>query len=328
MPTKSVKLIVTRRLHETVEDRLTTLFDATLNTDDHPFSQDDLIEAMKTADVIVPSLNDQITAKMLAQAGPQLKLIANYGSGFDHIDVKAAKKRGIAVSNTPGGPASDTADMAIALILTVMRRFKEGSAVMTSGDWAGWSPSEFLGARVQGKKLGILGMGRVGTELARRARAFGMEIHYHNRKPVHEVTAAELGATYWDSLKLMLTDIDILSVNCPYNKSTAKILNKTALGLLKPTAYLINTARGELIDEAVLAEMLRSGRLAGAGLDVLERGHGVNPILRDLDNVMLLPHMGSATQEARIEMGEKLVYNIKMFEDGHRPPNLILPSMI
>ncbi|PIB25026.1 D-glycerate dehydrogenase [Amylibacter kogurei] len=328
MSTKSLKVIVTRRLPESVEARLTALFNTTLNTDDTLFTRADLEAAMQTADVLVSTLNDSIDAKLLAKAGKQLKLIANYGSGFDHIDVKAAQKRKIAVSNTPSGPAADTADMAMALILAVTRRFKEGSAVMSSGDWSGWSPSDFLGTRVQGKKLGILGMGRVGTELARRARAFGMDIHYHNRNKVHPATEKELNATYWDSLKLMLTDIDVLSVSCPYNSKTAKILNKQSLALMKPDAFLINTARGELIDEDVLADMLKNGKLAGAGLDVLERGHEINPALRDLNNLMLLPHMGSATKEARQEMGEKLVYNIKMMEDGHRPPNLILPNMV
>ncbi|GHA50278.1 D-glycerate dehydrogenase [Amylibacter ulvae] len=328
MSTKSLKVIVTRRLPESVEARLTALFNTTLNATDTLFTRSDLETAMQSADVLVSTLNDSIDAKLLAKAGNQLKLIANYGSGFDHIDVKAAQKRKIAVTNTPSGPASDTADMAMALILAVTRRFKEGSAVMSSGDWTGWSPSDFLGTRVQGKKLGILGMGRVGTELAKRARAFGMDIHYHNRKRVHPATEKELNATYWDSLKLMLTDVDVLSVNCPFNSKTAKILNKRSLALMKPDAFLINTARGELIDEDVLADMLKNGKLAGAGLDVLERGHEINPALRDLNNLMLLPHMGSATKEARQEMGEKLVYNIKMMEDGHRPPNLILPNMV
>lgn len=328
MTSKNLSVVVTRRLPERVEARLAELFNATLNTDDTLFTRERLADAMKTADVLVTTLSDKIDSKLLANAGPNLKLIANYGFGYDHIDVKAAHKRKIAVSNSPSSNASDTADMAIALMLTVMRRFKEGSNVMTSGAWEGWSPSAFLGTRVGGKKLGIIGMGRVGTEIARRAKAFKMDVHYHNRKRVHEGIETEVGATYWDSLKLMLAEVDILSINCPYNKSTHHLLNKHSMGLLKPEAVIINTARGGIIDEDSLISLLKAGKIAGAGLDVLEHGTEINADFRDLPNVMLLPHMGSATEEARIEMGEKVIFNIKMMEDGHRPPNLVIPSML
>lgn len=328
MKSKKMTVVVTRRLPAMVEARLSELFDVQLNESDVPFTRDQLVAALKTADVLVSTLNDRIDAKLLKEAGPNLKLIANYGSGFDHIDVKAAHKRKIAVANSPFATIADTADMAIALLLAVARRFKEGANLMSSGDWAGWSPSALLGQSVGGKKLGILGLGRVGTETARRAKAFGLDIHYHSRNEVHPAIAEELNATYWPSLKVMLAEIDILSVSCPYTKATHHLLNRNTLGLLKPSAIIINTARGGIIDEAALADLLDQGKLAGAGLDVLEHGQDINPVLRAAPNVMLLPHMASATKEARQAMGETVIYNIKMMEDGHRPPNLILPNMV
>ena len=324
-----LKVIVTRKLDKQVEDRLCTLFDTELNATDSQFSQDQLIDAMTRADVLISTLNDRLDGETLRQASPNLRLIANYGAGFDHIDIKTADSRGIAVSNSPSKfTATDTADMAMALILAVMRRFKEGSAVMQSGDWAGWSPSDFLGGRLADKRLGILGMGRIGVELAMRARAFGLSIHYHNRKPVHPQIQDQLQAVYYDKLDDLLGQVDILSISCPFNEQTKNIMDGRALGLLPNHAIVINTSRGELIDEAVLAALLENGQLAGAGLDVLLRGQSINPSLRNMANVMLLPHMGSATKEARIEMGETVIYNIKMMEDGHTPPNRIIPSML
>ncbi len=321
-------VVVTRRLPGPVEKRLKELFDVRLNETDEPLSRDALVAAMKSADVLVPTLNDTIDQSLLSQAGSRLRLIANYGSGFDHIDVQTARQRGILVSNTPGVLTDDTADMTLALILTVMRRFREGSNLMQSGDWTGWSPSALLGARLGGKRLGILGMGRIGTAVARRARPFGMEIHYHNRKRIHPDTEADLEATYWQSLDQMLSRVDILSINCPHTPSTFHLLNARRLKLMKPSAFVVNTSRGEIIDENAFTRMLRAGELAGAGLDVFEKGHEINPRLRGLDNVMLLPHMGSATDEGRLEMGEKVIINIKTFADGHRPPDQVVPAML
>ena len=328
MPGTRLSVVVTRRLPQPVENRLKELFEVELNETDTPFTREELVAAMQRADVLVPTLNDQIDQRVLAQAGDRLRLIANYGAGFDHIDVQTARQRGILVSNTPGVLTDDTADMTLALILTVMRRFKEGADQMQSGDWAGWSPSAFLGSRIGGKRLGILGMGRIGQAVARRALAFGLQVHYHNRKKVHPDIEAELGATYWESLDQMLSRIDILSINCPHTPSTFHLLNARRLKLMKPTAVVVNTSRGEVIDENAFTRMLRAGELAGAGLDVFENGNEVNPRLRGLDNVMLLPHMGSATTEGRLEMGEKVIINIKTFADGHRPPDQVVPSML
>jgi glyoxylate reductase len=323
-----LSVVVTRRLPESVETRLKELFEVELNLTDAAMSRDELAAAMQRADVLVPTINDTIDQRLLALAGDRLRLIANYGSGFDHIDVQTARQRGILVSNTPGVLTDDTADMAIALILTVMRRFREGSNMIQSGDWEGWAPSAMLGARVGGKRLGILGMGQIGTAVARRAQPFGLQIHYHNRKRIHPDTEAELGATYWESLDQMLARVDILSINCPHTPSTFHLLNARRLRLMKPTAFVVNTSRGEVIDENALTRMLRAGELAGAGLDVFEKGHEINPRLRGLNNVMLLPHMGSATDEGRREMGEKVIINIKTFADGHRPPDQVVPSML
>jgi glyoxylate reductase len=304
------------------------LFDVRLNADDRPLTAEELAAAMAEADVLVPTITDRIDAKLLAQAGPRLRLIANYGAGFDHIDVATALQRGIMVSNTPGVLAEDTADMAMALILGVPRRLPEGVALMRSGEWQGWSPTALMGHRIAGKRLGILGLGRIGRAIARRAKPFGLEIHYHTRRRVHPDIEAELGATYWESLDQMLARIDILSVNVPHTPSTFHLMNARRLKLMKPTAYIVNTSRGEVIDENALTRMLRAGELAGAGLDVYEHGHDINPRLRDLPNVMLLPHMSSATIEGRLDMGEKVIINIKTFADGHRPPDQVVPSML
>ncbi|QIE57509.1 D-glycerate dehydrogenase [Pikeienuella piscinae] len=327
-PKHRLSVTVTRRLPEPVETRLRELFDVTLNESDTPMDAATLGAAMKSADVLVPTLTDEIDQKLLAQAGERLKLIANYGAGFDHIDVETARRRGVLVTNTPGVLTEDTADMTMALILAVPRRLAEGVALIQSGEWGGWSPTALTGRRVTGKRLGILGMGRIGQAVARRARAFGMQVHYHNRRRLHGDIEAALEATYWESLDQMLARMDVVSVNCPHTPATYHLLNARRLKLLKPTAYLVNTARGEIVDENALTRMLVRGELAGAGLDVFERAPAVNPKLMAQPNVMLLPHMGSATEEGRIEMGEKVIINIKTFADGHRPPDQVLPSML
>ncbi len=328
MPTPRLTVVVTRRLPAPVETRLKELFDVTLRDPDAPMTREELAEALAHADVLVPTITDALDAAMIAQAGPRLKLIANYGAGVDHIDVATARSRGILVSNTPGVTTEDTADMVMALILSVTRRIPEGLALMQSGDWPGWSPMASLGGRLGGRRLGILGMGRIGTAVARRARAFGLQVHYHNRHRLHPEVEAGLEATYWESLDQMVARMDILSVNCPHTPSTFHLMNARRLKLMKPTAVIVNTSRGEVIDENALTRGLRAGELAGAGLDVYEQGAMVNPRLRDLPNVVLLPHMGSATLEGRIEMGEKVIINIKTFADGHRPPDQVVPGML
>ncbi|MFQ5623255.1 MAG: 2-hydroxyacid dehydrogenase [Paracoccaceae bacterium] len=328
MPHSRLKVAVTRRLPEAVETRMRELFDVELNETDEPMSAERLAAAVKRVDVLVPTLTDTIDQRLLSQAGPGLKLIANYGAGFDHIDVQTALSRGIIVSNTPGVLTEDTADMTMALILGVPRRLKEGAALMQAGEWEGWSPTALMGHRIGGKRLGILGMGRIGQAVARRARAFGLQIHYHNRRRLHPEIEEALEATYWESLDQMVARVDILSVNAPHTPSTFHLLNARRLKLMKPSAYIVNTSRGEVIDENALTRMLRAGELAGAGLDVYERGAQINPRLRELDNVLLLPHMGSATIEGRLEMGEKVIINIKTFADGHRPPDQVVPSML
>lgn len=328
MPSERLSVVVTRRLPEAVEKRMSELFDVSLREDDTPMTRQDLVAAVKRADVLVPTLNDKIDAALIAQAGERLKLVANYGAGVDHIDVQTARQHGILVSNTPGVSADDTADMAMALILGVTRRIPEGLAVMQSGTWEGWSPTAMLGGRVAGRRLGILGMGRIGQAVARRAAAFGMQIHYHNRHKLRAEIEDELAATYWESLDQMVARMDVLSINCPHTPSTFHLINARRLKLMKPEAVIVNTSRGEVIDENALTRMLRAGGIAGAGLDVYEHGAEVNPRLRALRNVVLLPHMGSATVEGRIEMGEKVLLNIKTYHDGHRPPDQVVPSML
>ena len=328
MPAPRLKVVVTRRLPDVVETRMTELFDVTLRDPDVAMTRDELAAAMREADVLVPTITDPIDAALLAQAGAGLKLIASYGAGVDHIDIATARSRGILVSNTPGVVTEDTADMVMALILSVTRRIPQGLAQMQAGDWHGWSPMANLGSRIGGRRLGILGMGRIGQAVARRARAFGLQVHYHNRKRLRPEVEAELDATFWESLDQMVARMDILSVNCPHTPSTFHLMNARRLKLMKPTAVIVNTSRGEIIDENALTRGLRAGEIAGAGLDVYEHGAEVNPRLRALPNVVLLPHMGSATLEGRIEMGEKVIINIKTFADGHRPPDQVVPSML
>jgi glyoxylate reductase len=327
MPRKPV-VVVTRKLPDVIETRMAELFDARLNDDDRPFSRGELIEAVQRCEILVPTITERIDAQLLAHAGPTLKMIANYANGFDNVDVRAALAKGLIVTNTPGVLTNDTADMTMALILAVPRRLVEGARVLESGRFKGWSPTWMLGHRLTGKRLGIVGMGRIGEAVARRARAFGLQIHYHNRKPVRAHVETELEATYWESLDQMLARMDIISVNCPHTPSTFHLLGPRRLKLIKPTAYIINTARGEIIDEECLAAMLEAGQIAGAGLDVYEREPAINPKLLKAKNVVLLPHMASSTIEGRIEMGERVIVNIKTFVDGHNPPDRVIPSML
>ncbi|MEI9420441.1 D-glycerate dehydrogenase [Mesorhizobium sp. Cs1299R1N1] len=330
MPGKKKPLVViTRKLPDPVETRMRELFDARLNVEDRPMTQPELVAAVKEADVLVPTVTDQIDAALIAQAGDNLKLIANFGNGVDKIDVTAAAKRGITVTNTPNVLTEDTADMTMALMLAVPRRLAEGASVLT-GDkkWAGWSPTWMLGRRIWGKRLGIVGMGRIGTAVAKRAKAFGLSIHYHNRHRVLPAVEDGLEATYWESLDQMLARMDIISVNCPSTPATFHLLSARRLALLQPTAYIVNTARGDIIDEEALVKLIQDGKIAGAGLDVYEHEPALNGKLLKLaarNKVVLLPHMGSATLEGRIDMGEKVIINIRAFVDGHRPPDRVLP---
>ncbi len=329
MTSSKTSIIVTRKLPEAVETRMRELFDAKLNESDKPFSQKDLIDAVKTTDVLVSTVTDQINRAVISQAGPNLKLIANFGTGVDNIDLDTARNRAITVTNTPGVLTEDTADMTMALILAVPRRLVEGARFLkdSSDQWKGWSPTWMLGNRINGKRLGIIGMGHIGQAVARRAKAFGLQIHYHNRRRLNEAVEDEFEATYWESLDQMLARVDILSINCPHTPATYHLLTQRRLKLLKPTSYIVNTARGEVIDENALARMLEAGEIAGAGLDVFEHEPAINPKLLKADNVVVLPHMGSATLEGRIDMGEKVIINIKTFLDGHNPPDRVHPAM-
>jgi glyoxylate reductase len=328
MQSDRLSVAVTRRLPEVVEKRMDELFNVEFRTNDAPMSKSELIEMVKRVNILVPCITDTIDAALLGQAGPQLKLIANFGAGFDNIDINTALKRGILVSNTPGVVADDTADMTMALMLSVTRRIPEGLSTMQSGEWEGWSPTRFLGGRIGGRRLGILGMGRIGRAVATRASSFGMQIHYHNRKRLRSEIEQHINATYWESLDQMVARMDVLSINCPHTPSTFHLMNARRLKLMKSNAVLINTSRGEVVDENALTRMLEKGDLAGAGLDVYEQGKELNPKLRTLNNVVLLPHMGSATYEGRVEMGEKVIINIKTFADGHRPPDQVVPAML
>ncbi len=327
MTLKKPLVVVTRRLPDVIETRMMELFNCRLNLDDHALSQAELVEAVKQADVLVPTVTDRIDSRLLSQAGENLRLMASFGTGVDNIDLKTARQRGITVTNTPGVLTDDTADMTLALMLAVPRRLAEGERLMRSGDWKGWSPTGLLGHRVNGKRLGIIGMGRIGQAVAQRAKAFGMSIHYPNRRRVHPETESELEATYWESLDQMISRMDILSINCPHTPATYHLLSARRLKLMPDHAYIVNTSRGEVIDENALARMLEGGEIAGAGLDVYEHEPAANPKLLKLDNVVLLPHIGSATLEGRVAMGEKVIINIKTFVDGHAPPDRVLESM-
>ena len=328
MNQKKPVVFLTRRLPESTETRMRELFDARLREEDTPLAHAELCAAAETADVLVPTVTDRIDAEVIAAAGDQLKLIASFGTGVDHIDLAAAKARGITVTNTPGVLTEDTADVAMALMLAVPRRIAEGDKVARSGDWTGWAPTGMLGHRINGKRLGIVGMGRIGTAVARRARGFGLSIHYHNRKPAHPETEAELEATYWESLDQMLGRVDIVSVNCPHTPATNRLLTRELLSMMQPSAYLVNTSRGEVIDEVALADLLASRQIAGAGLDVYENEPDITAPLIGLPNVVLLPHIGSATIEGRLEMGDKVIINIQTFWDGHTPRDRVIEAML
>ncbi|MBF0374538.1 MAG: D-glycerate dehydrogenase [Alphaproteobacteria bacterium] len=328
MPQKKPLVFVTRKLPDAIETRMMELFDTRLNVDDAPMTKAELIEAVKIADVLVPTVTDRIDAQVLSQSGPNLRLIANFGAGVDHIDLASARQRGLTVTNTPDVLTEDTADMTMALILAVPRRLVEGERLIRTGDWAGWSPTWMLGRRIWGKRLGIVGMGRIGQAVARRARGFGLSIHYHNRKRVHPDIEAELEATYWESLDQMMARMDVISIHCPHTPATFHLLSARRLKLLQPHAYVVNTARGEVMDENALTRMLIRKELAGAALDVFEHEPAINPKLLQLDNVVLLPHMGSATIEGRLDMGEKVLINIKTFVDGHNPPDRVVAALL
>ncbi len=325
---KKPLVIVTRKLPDAIETRMMELFDARLNHDDKAFTQGQLIDAVKQADVLVPTVTDRIDGGVLAHSNPNLRLIASFGTGVDHIDLAAARGRGITVTNTPGVLTEDTADMTMALILAVPRRIFEGERALREGQFQGWAPTWMLGKRLWGKRLGIIGMGRIGSAVARRARAFGLSIHYHNRKRVAPHIEQELEATYWESLDQMLARMDIVSVNCPHTPATYHLLSSRRIDLLRPHAYIVNTARGEVIDENALVRRLRNDQLAGAGLDVFEHEPAINPKLLELPNVVALPHMGSATIEGRLDMGEKVIINIKTFADGHTPPDRVIAGLL
>ncbi|MEC7049261.1 MAG: D-glycerate dehydrogenase [Pseudomonadota bacterium] len=328
MTQKKPVVFLTRKLPDSTETRMRELFDTRLNETDLPMSDAELRDVVKQADVLVPTVTDRIDADLIAAAGDQLKLIASFGTGVDHIDLAAARARGITVTNTPGVLTEDTADVALALMLAVPRRIAEGDKVARAGDWNGWSPTGMLGHRINGKRLGIIGMGRIGSAVARRARGFGLSIHYHNRKPVHPETEAELEATYWESLDQMLSRVDIVSVNCPHTPATHRMLSRERLELMQPSAYLVNTSRGEVVDEDALADLLAKRHIAGAGLDVYADEPNITPSLMALSNVVLLPHIGSATIEGRLEMGDKVIINIQTFWDGHAPRDRVIEAML
>ncbi|HEC01195.1 MAG TPA: D-glycerate dehydrogenase [Sphingomonadales bacterium] len=328
MTSKKPLVIVTRKLPDIIETRMMELFNVRLNLDDHAFSAAEMAEAVKEAEVLVPTVTDRLDARILAQASPDLKLIANYGAGVDHIDLASARQRSITVTNTPGVLTEDTADMTLALMLAVPRRLIEGERLLQSGEWSGWAPTGIQGSRIWGKRLGIIGMGRIGQAVARRAKAFGLSIHYHNRHRISSDIEEELEATYWESLDQMLARMDMISVNCPHTPATYHLLSARRLKLMQKHAFIINTSRGEVIDENALIRMLAAGELAGAGLDVFENEPAVNPKLLEMPSVVALPHMGSATVEGRNDMGEKVLINIKTFTDGHNPPDRVLEDWI
>ncbi|AXJ97094.1 MULTISPECIES: D-glycerate dehydrogenase [unclassified Sphingomonas] len=318
------KVVVTRELAEGVMARLEALFDTTNNRGDAKMSRDQLATAMADCDVLVPTVTDDIDAALIEQAGPRLKLIANYGAGVNHIALKAARARGIIVTNTPGVLTEDTADMAMALILSVPRRLAEGEKLVRSGEWHGWSPGGMLGHRIGGKTLGIVGMGRIGQAVARRARAFGLSILYHNRHRLPAVVEAELGATFHADLDDMLRAADIVSIHTPLNDDSRDLIDRRRIALMRRHVYVINTSRGGILDEHALVEALEAGHLAGAGLDVWEHEPTIDPRLLALPNVVMTPHMGSATYEGRQASGERVIQNIRMWADGHRPPDQVL----
>ena len=320
--------IVTRKWPRENEDRLKELFDVTLNESDKPFTAEELKSALQNCDVLMPTVTDKINADIIGAAGSNLKLIASFGTGVDHIDLKAAKDSGIMVTNTPGVLTEDTADVAMALILSVPRRIVEGDKKIRNGSWKGWAPTGMLGHRINGKRLGIVGMGRIGQAIAKRARGFGMSIHYHNRNQLHLEIESDLEATWWENLNQMISRMDIISINCPHTDLTHRIIGKEQLNLIQKHAFLVNTARGEIVDEKSLVQALLNKEIAGAGLDVYENETKINRQLFEVPNVVLLPHIGSATIEGRVDMGEKVIINIKTFIDGHTPPDRVIDTLL
>ncbi|MEL7485727.1 MAG: D-glycerate dehydrogenase [Pseudomonadota bacterium] len=324
MSATRLKVSVTAKLPDAVEARLSELFDVELNDTGAPLTRAELLLRAQRSDVLSPTIGDQLDAAFFDEAGDRMKLIANFGAGVDHIDIAAANRRGVTVTNTPSVLAEDAADMAMALILAVPRRLVEGVKALEDGQFKGWTPTWMLGRRVRGKKLGIIGLGRVGQAVARRAKAFGLSIHYHNRQRINPHVEDELEATFWESLDQMLAHMDIVSVNCPHTPATYHLLSRRRLELMSPHAYVVNVSRGEVIDEAALADLIAGERIAGAGLDVFQNEPKPSAKLRAAPNVVMLPHMASATEESRLEMGERVIINIKMFSDGHKPPDRVI----
>ncbi|RZF61078.1 D-glycerate dehydrogenase [Sphingomonas populi] len=322
------KVFVTRELTNAVMARMEQLFDTTLNRVEGKMTREQLAAAMAACDVLVPSVTDTIDADLIAGAGERLKLIANFGAGVNHIDLKAARARGIIVTNTPGVLTEDTADLTMALIVSVPRRLAEGEKLVRSGQWTGWSPGGMLGHRIGGKALGIIGMGRIGQAVARRARGFGLTIHYHNRSRLPKVLEGELGAQWHANLDAMLGSIDILTIHTPLNADSKNLIDAERIALLRPHVYLINASRGGIVDEEALVDALEAGRLAGAGLDVWQHEPEIDPRLLALPNVVMTPHMGSATFEGRMATGEKVIRNIRAWADGHRPPDQVLEGWV
>ena len=318
------RVAVTRKLLPQIEARMNELFDCRFNAEDRPLSADEIAALMQDADVLVPTVTDRIDVALIERAPPSLRLFANFGAGVNHIDLAAAKAKGILVTNTPGVFAEDTADLTMALILNVPRRLGEGHRLMRSGEWQGWTPTGMLGHRIGGKTLGIIGFGRIGEAVAVRARAFGMNILYNKRHRLPASVEEELGIAFEPDLDRLVARADIVTLHCPLTAETNRIMNRQRIGLMKRDGYLINSSRGELVDDDALIEALQRGRIAGAGLDVYNHEPAIDPRFLSIPNAVLLPHLGSATYEGREASGEKVIANIRIFSDGHRPPDQVL----
>jgi len=323
-----VKIVVTRKLPDAVETRMMELFDARLNLDDVPLSHEEMIMAVQSAEILVPTVTDNIDSEVINSAGDQLKMIASFGAGVDHVDLAAAAAKGIIVTNTPDVLTEDTADLTMALVLMTPRRMGEGERLVRAKEWTGWTPTFMMGHRINGKRLGIIGMGRIGTAVAERARGFGLAVHYHNRNRVTEALESELEVTYWESLDQMLAHMDIVVVTCPSTPATYHLLSERRLKLMQPHSYIVNTSRGNIIDETAMVALLEQGAIAGAGLDVFENEPTIHPKLYGMENVVILPHLGSSTIEGRVAMGERVIVNAKTFIDGHKPPNRVLETLL
>ena len=322
------KVVVTRKLPDAVETRMMELFDTRLNLDDVALTHEELIMAVQSAEILVPTVTDNVDAEVINSAGDQLKMIANFGAGVEHIDLTAAAARGIIVTNTPDVLTEDTADLTMALVLMTPRRMGEGERIVRAKQWTGWTPTYMMGNRINGKRLGIIGMGHIGTAVAERAKGFGLACHYHNRNRVAEDLEAKLEVTYWESLDQMLAHMDIIVVTCPSTPATYHLLSERRLKLMQPHCYVVNTSRGNIIDETALVGLLESGAIAGAGLDVFENEPDIHPKFFDMENVVILPHLGSATIEGRVAMGERVIVNAKSFIDGHKAPNRVLETLL